>query len=148
MTDARLADRTATLTTSVEPGNSPLPNRQSEQSSDSQRIIPAPVFPTKQPTPEPSPSLAELLKGTRADLSEAQRSRSELQEKLNRLTAEFEKLRTKNSQYGRRINAIESERVNLQLRLKDRDEELKGKAKLLEVSNTLNLEFFFLLSSL
>lgn len=45
----------------------------------------------------------------------------------------METLRKKSSQEGRRINALESERAQLKLRLKDRDSELKGKAKLLEV---------------
>ena len=78
--------------------------------------------------------MADLLNATRIDLSEAQRSRSALQDRLNRIITEVEKLRKRSGQDGRRINALESEWVHLQLRLKDRDEELKGKAKLLEVS--------------
>lgn len=85
--------------------------------------------------------MTELLDATRADLSEAQRSRSELQDRLNRITTEVEKLRKKSGQDGRRISALESERVHLQLRLKDRDEELRGKAKLLEVSHAAS--YFF-----
>jgi hypothetical protein len=46
---------------------------------------------------------------------------------------EVEALRKKSSHEGRRINALESERAHLKLRLADRDAELKGKAKLLEV---------------
>lgn len=45
----------------------------------------------------------------------------------------METLRKKSSQEARRINTLESERAHLKLRLKDRDAELKGKAKLLEV---------------
>lgn len=130
--DARLADRTATLASSGQTGSSSQADRHSTQLSDSQRTIPAPIVPSLKGR-ETGPSSTELLNNTRADLSEAQRSRSELQEKLNRVTVEAEKLRKKTTQDTRRINALESERLNLQLRLKDRDEELKGKAKLLEV---------------
>lgn len=52
---------------------------------------------------------------------------------MNRTNAEFEKLRKKNAQDSRRLNALDNERLQLQLRLKDRDEELRQKAKLLEV---------------
>lgn len=52
---------------------------------------------------------------------------------MSRTTAELEKLKKKSTQDGRRIAALESERTHLQMRLKDRDEELRGKAKLLNV---------------
>ena len=81
----------------------------------------------------PDSTPTDLLNTTRADLSEAQRSRSELQDRLNRVNTEVETLRKKSSQEGRRIIALENERAQLKLRLKDRDAELKGKAKLLEV---------------
>ncbi|KAF9894593.1 hypothetical protein FE257_006481 [Aspergillus nanangensis] len=77
-------------------------------------------------------SLQETLSIARADLSEAQRSRSELEEQLSRTNAELEKLRKRNTQDKRRIHILEGETTHLQLRLKDRDEELRGKAKLLD----------------
>lgn len=88
--------------------------------------------------------IPELLAAMRADLSEAQRSRSELQDRLARTDAEQDKLRKKSAQETRRISVLENDRSHLQLRLKDRDEELKGKAKLLEDLQdelaTLNLQ--------
>jgi chromosome segregation ATPase len=51
---------------------------------------------------------------------------------LSRTTTDLEKLKKKSIQDGRRIAALEGERTHLQLRLKDRDEELRGKAKLLD----------------
>ncbi|OJI90128.1 autophagy protein 16, interacts with Atg12p-Atg5p [Aspergillus tubingensis] len=77
-------------------------------------------------------SLQETLLATRADLAEAQRSRSELQDQLTRMTTDLEKLRKRSTQDSRRIRLFENEIAHLQLRLKDRDEELRGKAKLLE----------------
>ena len=77
--------------------------------------------------------MQDALTATRADLTEAQRSRAELQDRLARISADLEKLRKRSVQDGKRINALEGERTHLQLRLKDRDEELRGKAKLLDV---------------
>lgn len=77
--------------------------------------------------------MQDALAATRADLIEAQRSRAELQDRLARISADLEKLRKRSAQDGKRINALEGERTHLQLRLKDRDEELRGKAKLLDV---------------
>jgi chromosome segregation ATPase len=94
----------------------------------------SPQGPSKKNTlGEPGPSLQESLTATRADLSEAQRSRSDLQDKLDRVSVDLEKLRKRNAQDVRRMNTLESQRAQLQLRLKDKDEERKGKAKLLDV---------------
>ncbi|KAK9551351.1 autophagy protein 16, interacts with Atg12p-Atg5p [Aspergillus fumigatus] len=78
------------------------------------------------------PSVPDILAATRADLSEAQRARSELQARLTELSTELEKLRKRSTQDSRRIHVLESEVTHLQMRVKDRDAELKGKAKLLE----------------
>ncbi|KAL6238592.1 autophagy protein 16 [Aspergillus navahoensis] len=86
----------------------------------------------QQPSPVSGTPPQDILAATRADLAEAQRSRLELQERLARATTELEKLRRRNLQDGRRISSMESEITHLQLRLKDRDEELREKAKLLE----------------
>ncbi|KAL4919718.1 autophagy-related protein 16 [Aspergillus aurantiobrunneus] len=88
--------------------------------------------PGNQPSPASGPSPQDVLSATRADLSEAQRSRSELQERLARITADLERLRKRSNHDSKRINTMEGEISHLQLRLKDRDEELRGKAKLLD----------------
>ncbi|KAJ9491056.1 hypothetical protein VN97_g2190 [Penicillium thymicola] len=111
--------------------------------SQHQQNVPVPKQRIQRSTgPDSTPT--DLLNTTRADLSQAQRSRSELQDRLDRVNTEVESLRKKSSQEGRRINALESERAQLKLRLKDRDAELKGKAKLLEDFQdelaTLNLQ--------
>ncbi|OJJ50953.1 hypothetical protein ASPZODRAFT_11798 [Penicilliopsis zonata CBS 506.65] len=123
----RLADRTGGRPTTAPPVSS--------SSREASR---------KGPPGDPASSLPEILAATRADLAEAQRSRSQLQDRLTRLSTEAEKLRKRNAQDSRRLHALEGERTHLQLRLKDRDEELKGKAKLLEDFQdemaTLNLQ--------
>ncbi|CAL5871108.1 uncharacterized protein PFLUO_LOCUS5354 [Penicillium psychrofluorescens] len=139
----KLADRTSALAAAPR-ATGPSPPTAHKVSSEAQRSIPSPITTKKQLSAEPGTHLTDLLNATRTDLSEAQRSRSELQDRLNRITTEVEKLRKKSGQDGRRISALESERVHLQLRLKDRDEELRGKAKLLEDFQdemaTLNLQ--------
>lgn len=133
MPDARLADRTGKLATSTPAADLSSGHRagsRKSQRSVSSSLVTASQKPL-QPETETSPT--DLLNATRADLSEAQRSRAELQDRLNQVKGEVEKLRKKNTLDGRRVSALESERVQLKLRLKDRDEELRGKAKLLEV---------------
>ncbi|KAJ5587360.1 uncharacterized protein N7459_003125 [Penicillium hispanicum] len=143
--DTRLADRTTTLPTPAGVGHSLSVDHRSPSLNQAQRKVSSSTATTKKQSPsEIDPTFTELLNTTRADLSEAQRSRSELQDRLKRLNTELEKLLQKNVQDGRRLKAWESERVHLQLRLKDRDEELRGKAKLLEDFQdemaTLNLQ--------
>ncbi|KAL1990850.1 hypothetical protein VTN49DRAFT_5853 [Thermomyces lanuginosus] len=127
-TYTRLADRTAAAR-ALTPGTiTPAPPQSSpsqSQSSQSRRGASTPQADTGQ-------SLSDAVKTARDELAAAQRSRSELQERLNRATAELEKLKAQAQRDQRRIATLESERAHLQLRLKDRDEELREKAKLLD----------------
>ena len=52
-----------------------------------------------------------------------------------RVNSELEKYRKRSAQESKHMNALDGERTQLQLRLKDRDEELRGKAKLLDVGS-------------
>ncbi|KAL4887457.1 autophagy-related protein 16 [Aspergillus karnatakaensis] len=98
----------------------------------------------KQSSSTANSSPQELLSAARIDLAEAQRSRSDLQERLARTTTELEKLRKRNDRDSKRIISMESENSQLQVRLKDKVEEARGKAKLLEDFQdelaTLNLQ--------
>ncbi|KAL3464195.1 autophagy-related protein 16 [Aspergillus heterothallicus] len=130
----KLADRTAA------PANNPDNKGFAQQSTPL-----TPVTDTKrQPLPLTGLSPEDLLAATRTDLAEAQRSRTELQGRLARASADFEKLRKRSNYDGRKIKSMEGEIMHLQLRLKDREEELRGKAKLLEDFQdelaTLNLQ--------
>ncbi|GLI72608.1 autophagy protein 16, interacts with Atg12p-Atg5p [Penicillium ochrochloron] len=144
----RLADRTTQLQTPIDSEVSPAAGRRSSiaPNESQQSGSPSPgTVPKRQPSSESGPSLTDLLKTTRADLSEAQRSRTDLQDQLSRLNIEAEKLRKKSNRDGRRLETLESEKAILGKRLKDRDEELREKSKLLEDFQaelaSLNLEF-------
>ncbi|KAK6822268.1 hypothetical protein RU639_006720 [Aspergillus parasiticus] len=123
----QLADRTGRIATAVKSAQSSTPTESHNETPQS--LVPDPK---KEAVVSSGLSLQDALAAARTDLSEAQRSRSELQDRLTRTTAELEKLRERSSQDSRRIGALEKEVAQLQLRLKDRDEELKGKAKLLD----------------
>ncbi|GKZ20076.1 autophagy protein 16, interacts with Atg12p-Atg5p [Aspergillus brasiliensis] len=125
----QLADRTVRIgaTASNPPSTDPVEAQHVPPDTSASRSSKAPSGAGAQ-----DPSLQETLLATRADLAEAQRSRSELQDQLTRMTADLEKLRKRSTQDSRRIRIFENEIAHLQLRLKDRDEELRGKAKLLE----------------
>lgn len=122
VSDTQLADRTGRMTTAPS-----TPARNQQTTSPSQGL-------SKKKTPaEPGPSLEESLAVARADLSEAQRSRSDLRDRLDRVSSDLEKLRKKNAQDARHISILEGQKTQLQLRLKDQAEERKGKSKLLDV---------------
>ncbi|MCJ1224268.1 hypothetical protein MMC12_000912 [Toensbergia leucococca] len=80
-----------------------------------------------------SPADTETLTQLRLDLAEAQRGKSELAADLKSLNDELQKLKLKSKSDVKRVNELASEKAGLIIRMKDRDEELKGKAKLLEV---------------
>ncbi|KAI9859329.1 MAG: hypothetical protein M1824_003843 [Vezdaea acicularis] len=78
------------------------------------------------------PADSKALSGIRADLKEAQTSRAILEAQLEAATSELEGLRQKSKGNEKRIYQVSLEKTTLQQRVKDRDEELRGKAKLLE----------------
>jgi peptidoglycan hydrolase CwlO-like protein len=85
------------------------------------------------PTTEPTdPSTAQL----RLDLAEALRSKGQLQTKFKTADAELQKLRSKTKVDDKRIRDLTTERNSLAGKLKDRNEELSGKNKLLKVRCT------------
>ncbi|KAI9871918.1 MAG: hypothetical protein M1830_002294 [Pleopsidium flavum] len=79
-----------------------------------------------------SSAFSEPLAGIRHDLIEAQRSKGALQAQSKAVTDELEKLKIRSKVESKRLNELAAERTVLTTRLRDRDEELKGKAKLLE----------------
>ncbi|SLM38301.1 Autophagy-related protein 16 [Lasallia pustulata] len=90
-------------------------------------------------------SSPEALARLRQDLSEAQRTKGEQQSRLNSVTEELERLKLKSRMDAQRISELATEKATLVTRMRDRDEELREKAKLLEnvhdetVSLTLQL---------
>jgi chromosome segregation ATPase len=87
-----------------------------------------------------SPTLAQI----RQDLAKAQQERGDLQSRLDTASRELEALKGKAKLDSKRIVHLNSNLSQLTVRLKDRDEELKGKAKLIEnvqdENVTLNLQ--------
>jgi hypothetical protein len=67
------------------------------------------------------------------DLAEALRSNNSLQSRLKNAESEVVRLRTKTKQDAKTLDTLNRERTLLSQRTRDRDEELKGKAKLLDV---------------
>jgi hypothetical protein len=81
----------------------------------------------------PSEVLTQTVAVLRLDLAEAQRSKGQLQMQLKATNEELEMLKHKSDREGRALIQLSAERATLATRIRDRDEELKGKSKLLEV---------------
>ena len=84
------------------------------------------------------PSFNEI----KQDLVEAQRARSDLEANMGEMKREVERLRTASRMDGKALGELAAEKSSLLTRLRDRDEELKGKAKLLEVSSQIKRKRF------
>lgn len=94
----------------------------------------------KYQSPDDSPAvisgLGPLLTANQ-DLAAAQKAREELSNKLEQATAKLDTLMRKLNTESQRVADLAVERTQLQIRLRDRDEELRGKAKLLDVRSDL-----------
>lgn len=86
-----------------------------------------PIPPSSSPNPSSSnnPQL-------RADLAEALRAKGHFETRIRAAETELEKLRSKAKKDARKIEELTGERNELLVRVRDRDEELKGKGKLIE----------------
>lgn len=137
---AKLADRTATLQQATLRETLPIqvesksaspkpPDRKASKGKDAHGI----------------PALGDPIAKVRQDLSEAQRSRGLMETRLQSVTEELQKLKIQSSLDSQRIRELTKESATFARGLKDRNEELKGKAKFLEdmhdetVSLTLQL---------
>ncbi|PBP27866.1 autophagy protein [Diplocarpon rosae] len=87
----------------------------------------------RDPTAPPGPTGAN--DGTlqiRRDLAEALRSNGQLQSRIKGTEAELAKLKTKSRSESKQVDELSRDRAFLSQKLKDRDEELRGKTKLLD----------------
>lgn len=75
----------------------------------------------------------DVLAKVREDLGEAQRSKGVMEAQLQSLSEEVAELRAQSKVDKKRIGELGVEKTNLVKRMRDLNEELKGKAKLLEV---------------
>jgi len=131
----RLADRMAELSQDTS----------TETSSKSTVVPPTPTTAGRRAVPKlSSPPLSEPLLQIRYDLTNAQQERGELQVRLNAVTKELDALKAKSKTDNKRIAQLSAGVTQMTVRLRDRDEELKGKAKLVEDVQdemvTLNLQ--------
>lgn len=74
-----------------------------------------------------------MISNVRRDLSDAQRSRVLMETRLHSVTEELQTLKIQSSLDSKRIGELSKEKGALITGMRDRDEELRGKAKLLEV---------------
>lgn len=118
--DTRLADRTAELEAKI---------KASESTTDS----PSPFKLGHIAHAAVSGDTSTLLK---TDLAEALRSKGQLQSRLKIAEDEVEKSRIKKKSDTKTIRDLTTERSVLATKVTDRDAELKGKAKLLEVMSS------------
>ncbi|KAM5429989.1 autophagy protein 16, interacts with Atg12p-Atg5p [Microsporum canis] len=92
-----------------------------------------------------APSGLDPLLAATQDLAAAQKSREDLSNKLEQALVKLDRLTRKLNAETQRAADLAVERTQLQIRLKDRDEELRGKAKLLDDVQdelvSLNLQF-------
>ena len=125
--DTKLADRSANLYSSSSIDQSPAIDPAKPQTQSKSRKT------ASAETSPPSPAGLASLAKVREDLAEAQRGRGELLSRLTTLTSEFEKLKLRAKSESKRCSELASERASLAKKMKDRDEELRGKTKLLDV---------------
>ncbi len=87
-----------------------------------------------------SPTVAQI----RQDLAKAQQERGDLQSRLDAVQRELETLKSKAKVDNKRIARLNASVSQLTVKLRDREEELRGKAKLIEnvqdENVTLNLQ--------
>ena len=69
----------------------------------------------------------------REDLKEAQQNRVELQGLVIKMTEDLSRLEVNSKSEKKQVSELRGEKQSLAVKLRDRDEELRGKAKLLEV---------------
>ncbi|KAI9887827.1 MAG: hypothetical protein M1823_000349 [Watsoniomyces obsoletus] len=127
---AKLADRTARLAeTRRHPPSSPEPGPppKSPRPGSTRKTT---GLQDKASTPVPSTD--DDITQLKSNLSEAQRSKAELQSRLKTCTEELEKLKKNYQETWSRTQELSTERTALATRLRDKEEELRGKAKLLE----------------
>ncbi|KAF2817128.1 autophagy protein 16 [Mytilinidion resinicola] len=121
----KLADRTATL--------------RSESATTPPETLPATPLPKSawpstpkgksSPTPH-EPVTAENLTRMRAELTAAQSGRAALEARVKSLSSELSTIRTQSSAQAGHISQLEQTKHQLERRVNDRAEELKGKGRL------------------
>lgn len=133
---SKLADRTAQLSRPVPPNTA-----QEKPKSPPPSLVGR--FSTRSPPPAP-PTETLSLTAIRQEFTTAQAERARLSAQLEAVQTELDVLKTSSKSDRKEITRLTKTSAQVQVRLRDRDEELRGKAKLLEnvqdENATLNLE--------
>ncbi|KAF1345825.1 autophagy-related protein 16 [Delphinella strobiligena] len=133
----KLADRTAALEKAPPPPPSaaaaPTPSIAEPSTPTTGRYGFRAPGRVKSPATEPSATASpDVLARLREDLSSTQRSRVELQTQLNQRQAELATLNTQSKAAIRQTEVLSREKRDLERRLKDREEEVRQKQRLVE----------------
>ena len=130
-TDTKLADRTAALeareSSIPAPPASPIPPTSTKPERTSTPVRGKPSSPAP---PEQSPS--DNLSRLRLDLATTQKARASLQSQVDELNISLKALELQNRSSTSQISLLTRQKTDVERRLRDRDEELRGKAKLAE----------------
>ncbi|PIB00207.1 Autophagy protein 16 [Cercospora beticola] len=123
----RLADRTAAQSkasalSSSTPASPALPDRTATPTKGRAA--------TKSPVPEGQ--AAELLATLRTDLANTQRARSSLQAQVTELNTSLSQLQASHKDSTAQITSLTKQKLDVERKLRDREEEIRGKAKLVE----------------
>lgn len=134
MIDTKLADRTASLSAQAPSTEQPVPSLGLSQKSIRPGTPKDKSSPLPQETSSPS-SFAQL----RSELATTHKTRSDLEAKLSALNTELSSLKATDSEQKKRIAQLEKIKEQLERRMRDRADEIKGKGKLFDTVQDENL---------
>ncbi|KAM3422835.1 hypothetical protein BST61_g316 [Cercospora zeina] len=123
----KLADRTAAQSkASALPSSTPASPALPDRTATPTKARGA----TKSPVPEGQ--AAEILATLRSDLANTQRARSSLQAQVTELNASLSQLQASHNDSTAQITMLSKQKLDVERKLRDREEEIRGKAKLVE----------------
>ncbi|RMY76813.1 hypothetical protein D0862_13675 [Hortaea werneckii] len=127
----KLADRTALLEAKPSPAvaSSPAP---ASTGKDPRSNTPTQPNRGGNDPESDAPPPNDLLAGLRTDLAATQRARATLQTQVEELTATISALQTQNQSSSTQVSQLSRQKADVERKLRDRDEELKGKGRLVE----------------
>ncbi|EME47814.1 hypothetical protein DOTSEDRAFT_86218 [Dothistroma septosporum NZE10] len=117
----KLADRTAAVATASNTNN-----------QNAVRAQPSSPRPTDTATPSDPADL--LLKTLRTDLAATQKARATLQTQVSDLTSTLSALQTTRKQSTTQITQLTAQKSAAERKVRDREEEIRGKARLVEMA--------------
>lgn len=119
----QLADRAASQSTPPTPSTNNLPAAESN-------VGPSSISNPKAKTLAPENASNDVLSALRLDLSSTQRARAQLQTRVDALTTQLSALRSTQSASTASIAALGKQKAELERKLRDREEELRVKGRL------------------